>query len=1125
MPLSRLISIIWFCCLSVSAFSEETLLDLRDKDWSEGAIHSLEGNWDFYWQELISPDQFSQNTTSPVPFPVPGSWSSPPSGELNFSGFGYGTYRLTLLVPENKTGLFLYIPDMASAYKFWSNGELLAQNGVIGTSKQTEKPAYLPKIVALTPQKGKLELVLQTSNYHYQWGGVWYPLKLTDSTGVYELKEKPIIRGVLAASVLIAASFFGLFIFFSRPKEQVLLYFSLLCLTMGLRRLLIDERVIYFYLGEYWPVLQALENICTYLAFPLFVCYFSYRFPVKYSRQAMIASWLIALPFCSLALTTQVSFYTSLNVSYQICILFSLPYIFYIYIKCLLEGRRGAKTFGFGLGIFILAVINDILTYSYVIHTPNLSHLGILAFVIFQGIDLAKSYLHNFEKIEDMSKTLQNKNQELMKIGAFKDEFLATTSHELRTPLHGISGLAEHLLNDSSLTLKLDHQHKLDLIYSTTRRLGSLVNDIVDFSSIKHGNISLNKKSVDLKALANSVVGTLSPLVAGRDIRLTANIHKDARFVLADENRLQQILFNLLGNAIKFTEEGIIQVNAVKLNTQVTIEIIDTGIGIPPDKYDLLFEPFQHFDQTKDSLYSGSGLGLSISRQLVRLHGGELCLESQVGEGTKITFALEYCAAPTYSETNHSEMNQQNNSYLSQLDSHRNSSHRLSRESWSSESVEPDQQAILASHAVENACIFVVDDEEVNLELIHAQLNSSGYISECFTSGTQLLDRLKEKKPDLILLDLMMPTMSGLDVCRHIRKKLDSYELPIMMLTARYQVNDIVDCLSAGANDYLIKPYHEKELLARVYSQLSARNFWFSHKENQILKKEIDHRKRLEADLSTANQRLLKALDIADECILLLTENFNIIYANQPASIFLNTQHSDLTDKPLNMFISKASSDEFNHFLTTKGAPFSFSTEDERLGSVKFSTHPFQEQGHHYFALVIYQHSQTKTTETKGLTKELIQNLTEELSISRNKFDQIEQALKQIPMMDNQTLLNSPDERLNKNSSEDNTEENKHRRELLIKLLRESISAWERYTHKTKADLAEESRCWRVYLDGTTAKTRTLDRYLNERTLPSKPRWQLVIRTAKFVLENCLLNPEDKENLDDLINALDNAYG
>ena len=1151
MYLKVFIPLIWLYCFSLPLLADESTIDLRKSDWSIGQVHALQGDWDFYWKQLISPEQFSTNKSEPISFPVPGAWNSPPEGTQVFPGFGYATYKTNILVPSDKTDIFLAIPDMASAYTLWSNGKVVAENGVVGTSKATETPAYLPKFVSLIPNDGELELVLQTSNFHYQWGGVWYPLKLTDAEGIYELREMPIIRSMLSATVLIAAGLFGLFMFFSRPKEKVLLYFSLLCLAMGLRRLLIDERIIYFTFGEHWSFLQALENICTYLAFPFFISYFSYKFPIKFSNKAIQLSWLMVTPFCILALISDVSFYTLFNVPFQIMILLWLPYIFYIYIKCLKEGRRGTKTFGFGLGIFILAVLNDILTYSYVIHTPNLSHIGILTFVIFQAIDLAKSYLHSFAKIEDMSNSLQSKNQELMKIDAFKDEFLATTSHELRTPLHGISGLASHLLNDASLSLKPEHQHKLDLISSTTRRLGSLVNDIVDFASIKHGNIKLNIKCIDLNTLSNSVVSTLKPLVAGRDIRLTSSISKEAQFVMADENRLQQILFNLLGNAIKFTEAGIIQINARTLEKPsdnlpqnededyVTIEIIDTGIGIAPDKYDLLFEPFHHFGEPSDSLYSGSGLGLSISRQLVRLHGGDLQINSQESLGTTVTFSLPAIDALSDKAAQHKESyNKQEGTIphftLDELESNQHTHNLITRGSWLKqnaikdslvEGISSETKHQITSDKVEDSLVFVVDDEEVNLELVHAQLNSQGYTTECFSCGNALIERLNKKRPDLILLDLMMPTINGLDACRMIRERFDSYELPIMMLTARYQVSDIVDCLSAGANDYLIKPYHEKELLARVYSQLSARKFWISHQENQTLKKEIDHRKQLEDELSLANSRLLHALDITDECILLLSEDFEIIYANQPALGFLKTQNETLLGNSLNKFISEESKAQLNDLLvkaqsSNTASEISLSTQDTCLGKVEFIVHPFQEKGEQYFALIIYKNTSIKKQGSdKELTKELIQTLTEELAISRNKFGQIEQALKQISSIDQQTKLNPPD------SKQIETDpDNQYRRDLLVKLLRETISTWERYTHKTKADLAEESRCWRVYLDGTTAKTRTLDRYLSERTLPAKPRWQLVIRTAKHVLDNCELKDEDSEELTTMMLALDNAF-
>ena len=1129
------------CCLSTQTFAASASIDLREQGWTPGTIHQLSGEWDFYWQQFIAPEYLAKTRTfedtPPVPFPVPGAWNSTPDGIKSFPGKGYGTYHITLFTPPDMQELFLAIPDMASAYKLYSNGRLVAKNGRIGTQKQDEVPAYQPKVVSILPDieanKGRVELVLQTSNFHYQWGGPWYPLKLTDAAGVYELREKPIIQAMLSATILIAASLFGLFMFASRAKEKLLLYFSLLCLTMGLRRLLIDERILYFYFGDDWHSLQALENLCTYLAFPLFVSYFSQRFPVKYSQTVSRLSWLIAAPFCLLALTTEVAFYTQFNVPFQIIILLSLPYIFYTFIKVLRERRFGTSIFGLGLAIFIITVINDILTYSYVINTPNLAHLGILAFVIFQGIDLAKSYLHNFETIEDLSKTLQSQNRELIRIDTFKDEFLATTSHELRTPLHGISGLARHLLADPALQLDESQHHKLDLIASSSRRLSALVNDILDFESIKHGQLKLYQQAVDLQTLSDSVIATLKPLLLGRDIQLSAQIEADARWVEADENRLQQILFNLLGNAVKFTEAGFIQLNARLASSDpahpqtqsVLIEISDTGMGIPEGKVDLLFEPFMaksdhsETDFTQDtsnteSNYSGSGLGLSISRQLLRQHGSDLLISSKPGEGTQVQFSLSVPANKPTTEFNSTD--EVIPSIKKQLS--RTVQHPLEH----NERPSPNN--------IEHALIFVVDDDEVNRELVKAQLEKNTYRVECFGGGHALLERLANRQPDLILLDLMMPMLNGLEVCQRIRRQLDSYELPIMMLTARYQVSDIVDCLSAGANDYLVKPYHETELLARVYSQLSARQFWISHQENQVLKQEIDQRKQLQAELTLANQRLVSALNIADESILLLNHEFTVVYANQAAEHLSGIHASALIMQPLSQILSTETVMRLQEPQSETSPAYAFEAFDAHLAqNLRFTLHPFQEKGEQYYALVISTMADNlEQNEAVDRSANLLQELTNELTRSRHKIDQIEQALKQVTTMPNSALskqnsLSTSSEVIAAEGSDEESRQ-RSRRELLVKVLRESLILWESHTHQSKADLAEASRCWRVYLDGTTAKTRTLDRYLSERTLPEKPRWQLVVRTAKYVLDHCPLSADESMKLGQMIDALDQAF-
>ncbi|MCP5208506.1 MAG: response regulator [Hahellaceae bacterium] len=1106
---------------SLNAFAASLVIDLRQQDWSPGQVHAIEGNWDFYWMQLIAPQDTAAFSQPAVPFPVPGAWNSPPDGVPEFPGMGYATYRVTLLVPEDKTELTLAIPDMASAYQLWSNGRLVAANGSVGTSKHTETPGYQPRVASVRAQNGELTLVLQTSNYHYQWGGVWYPLQITDAEGAYALREKPIMQAMLSGTVLIAASLFSLLMFASRPKEKVFLFFGLLCLSMGLRRLLIDERIIYFYLGDYWATLQAIENICTYLSFPLFIAYFSYRFPVPLSALAVRISGFVAIPFCVLALTTDVSFYTRLNVPFQLIILAAVPYIIWTYSKVLASGRRGAGIFGLGLAVFSLTVINDILAYSYVIHTPNVAHLGILAFVIFQSTDLARSYFRNFNTIERMSKSLRQQNAELLKLDAFKDEFLATTSHELRTPLHGIAGLASHLLADDQLNLNREQHHKLDLIASTTRRLGSLVNDILDFSGIKHGNLSLRKQSVDLSAVSDNVISTLKPLLAGRDICLSANIDEPARHVWADENRLQQILFNILGNSVKFTEEGFIQLHASRRDEFVNIEISDTGMGIGQSKRDTLFEPFK-VEASDDQPYSGNGLGLSISRQLVRQHGGDLQIVSREGYGTTVSFTLPVAAA------------------LEVEPAPIKASLPVAMESSTgplvaTTSLQGIENAHTAPASAGEAMIFVVDDDEVNRELVRSQLSKAGYQVESFVGGAPLLSRLQDlssvkrhsqaqgRWPDLILLDLMMPNISGLSACEQIRQQHDSYQLPIMMLTARYQVADIVACLNAGANDYLIKPYHEKELLARVYSQLNARKFWLASEENQQLKQEIEHRQQLQQDLSIANGRLLQALDITEEQIMLLTEEGEVIYANQAILSLMKTSSPAVIGKQFETLVDEQTRTELTQRLDGTPEEVSFIVNDATLGGkVQLSVRYFEEKGEGYYAVIVspLQTHVSAEKDPAALSRQLIDDLTQEIAASRHKFEQIEQALKQVTTL-----------RIEQGTSPANAEADSHpqghvqnQRELLVKLLRETLGLWERYTHRTKADLAEESRCWRVYIDGTTAKTRTLDRYLSERTLPEKPRWRLGIRTAKYVIDHCALSTDDYQVLSDMIDALDKAY-
>jgi signal transduction histidine kinase/DNA-binding response OmpR family regulator len=776
----------------------------------------------------------------------------------------------------------------------------------------------------------------------------------------------------------------------------------------------------------------------------------------------------------------------------------------------------------------------------------NIAHFGVLAFVIAQSIALQRTYLKSLDLVEAMSRQLKIRNKELVEMDAFKDEFLATTSHELRTPLQGISGLAKLLQEEASDSFTQDQQNKISLIAKTTQRLSVLVNDILDFSSIKHGKLKLNITQIDLKTLAELTLSTVSPLLRQKNIKLTASIAPDARFILADEFRFQQILINLMGNAVKYTEKGFIELASYTTSEDIVIEITDTGVGIPPEKRQSLFRPFEQIHVEGHITASGTGLGLSISRQLVELHGGTLDVTSQVGQGTTITlnFPLEIAVTSAKPEIDKStitnEFNNKNNINLEQ-----------------NPAPEPLNQHSLSISPLEDSngpMIYIVDDEPVNRELLSSLLLKQGYQVEQFPEGLSLLGRLNKQLPDLILLDFMMPKMSGLEVCQCIRKQYDSYELPVMMITARHLIQDIVAALGAGANDYLIKPYHDQELIARVKSQLSVRQYWIANRENQKLKNEIKRREALEDELSELNVRLLNALDISTDMILLINAQYQIVYANELATAALQTKNDfnknasllgqdiqDYLDPKLTSLIQNSFEQSAQEVIHTE-------TRDDQAGLLWHATIKYFQQGKkRYIALIL----QSTTLAEKTDHENTLAKLSYELSESRQKIHDIESTLRHVLGHNETDEVESNEADIKLNNEKDNTlaiiqtKENSHAplsdskqdpmaepkveisddpKDNIVLLLRTSLNLWERYTNKGKVELAEQSRCWRVYVDGTTVKTRTFDKYLSARSIPDRPRWRAVVRTANFVLAQCPLEDSEKALLNQLTAQVENYY-
>jgi two-component system sensor histidine kinase ChiS len=430
----------------------------------------------------------------------------------------------------------------------------------------------------------------------------------------------------------------------------------------------------------------------------------------------------------------------------------------------------------------------------------------------------------------------QKVNEQLRRVDALKDQFLANTSHELRTPLNGIIGLSEAVLDRSQ---DAQDQEDLSMVVSSGKRLASLVNDILDFSKLREHQIELRLRPVGLRTLVDVVLRIHQPLIEGKDLKLVNDIPENMPLAHADEDRLQQILFNLVGNAVKFTERGEITVGAVGIagtvgpdgmvgivgtvgtrhalslssrpsqtpkttkNDLITLFVRDTGIGIPPEKQTTIFQEFQQADGSISREFAGTGLGLSISKKLVELHGGKMWVESEVGKGSSFFFSL-----PVSSDK----------------------AAEILKEEKSAASVikTTEKQIPLPSRGedrggrVQGVQILVVDDEPINHQVIKNHLSNNHFQLTQAMNGEEALKLLENGNSfDLVLLDVMMPRMSGYEVCQKIRETYLPSELPVIMVTAKNQVADLVEGLNTGANDYVAKPFSKDEFLARVKTHLN----------------------------------------------------------------------------------------------------------------------------------------------------------------------------------------------------------------------------------------------------------------------------------------------------------------
>ena len=372
--------------------------------------------------------------------------------------------------------------------------------------------------------------------------------------------------------------------------------------------------------------------------------------------------------------------------------------------------------------------------------------------------------------------------EEALQLNRAKDMFISVMSHEIRTPLNAVIGISHLLMQDAKDEAQIEN---LNILKFSADNLMTLINDVLDFTKVETGNITLEKVDVDLRDIVNSVVNSMHFRAEAKNIYLNARFDNALpELIIGDKTRICQVLLNLVGNSLKFTDKGGITIDLkvieqTESEARIRFEVSDTGIGIKPDKINTIFESFKQADESITRLYGGTGLGLAITKRLIELHDSRINVESVYGQGSKFWFTITFKKSNTLAITSNAKK------------------------------VDIDLKLN----------VLVADDNQINRMLIDKVLKKWGVNADFAVNGKQVVDKVTESPNyDVVLMDIHMPEMDGLEATQAIRANPDHYyqQLPIIALTASMLHDQMEEIGQAGMNDYILKPFDPKNLYDKI---------------------------------------------------------------------------------------------------------------------------------------------------------------------------------------------------------------------------------------------------------------------------------------------------------------------
>lgn len=676
----RILTLTYLCTFVLAALSnlyaqesitaEKGVIDLRDYNFKAGGPIELSGEYEFYWNQILNP-AIEGDTGIMIYSRVPSSWYHLRKEHPEIERYGFATYRLIMLLPEQVDEVALKIEDVFSASGYFLNGKAVDYLGFPGVNKYQTVIKYNRPLVTGTVNNNEVELLVRVANFDHRFSGIVGGITLGLPDQMLESREKELFRGhfLIGAFLIIGIYFLGLYLIRS---EHYRLYFSLICILMAVRVAMILELPVVDSLNLSGLTLARLDYLNIYFFAPFFTLMIRSMFPIEFPKLAYRMIMWTSVLFIALVVVSPISLFSfTLPWFFLFFILVSLVFL-YVLLLAWIRGRSHAPAFTLGLLILFVGTLNDLLNEIDVIDTFYFVHFTMFIYLLIYACIFADKSNHLQKKAEELAsevsqvrnnledlveerttelqsmsrqlerqkKKLETTNRDLVEAMNARNRLFAIIGHDVRAPIGYTRQALEMILENPDVTDE-DRNELLKMIANSSAITYNLLDNLLVWGRSQTGKLKASPIRFSLKDLIDESLELIRIGVKEKKLKVEVYVSEE-HYLEADRDQLYIVIRNLLSNAIKFTpEKGSIYISSKKQKGEIVISIRDTGIGIPESIKNKLLGPKSYVSTDGTKGEKGSGLGLTICKEIIHTNNGWIKIESESGSGSTIFLGIK----------------------------------------------------------------------------------------------------------------------------------------------------------------------------------------------------------------------------------------------------------------------------------------------------------------------------------------------------------------------------------------------------------------------------------------------------------------------------------------------------